>query len=1080
MHPAMRKIALATTVSAVAACAVAAPAVADWGQGNVISGAAKPTDASIAVAPLPGADALAVFADSLTDDVLWQRFDSDTGDWLATPGTVHTSNVRTANTALAAYTDGGAAKVRAVWRAGGLDASGDNTIMTSVYDVAGDTWSTAEPVGGVDNAWGESPKVTVGTGETYVAWNAEGSGSVRISRLLDDQSAWDTAALEPVSGLARNINVVVDSNGTATATWTVDGSPYVWVSRRASGDGESWSTPSHVAEPDTNAGFSDDAPRLVVAPNNVLTVAFTRVGRDGGNVVSRDIYATRYDPAAQSPAWTTPDRVSREGENSFSAVPAVDASGAVTLAWDASLGTHADGATGVLASRFDPSAQSPSWTTAEVIAEDAAQRPLSVTQVGTATMVTWRGSRGLVAVRRAASGTWSAPTVVDATGQSQVVAGTSSNSAMFLFGTQPYDDQGRSYAGAGARYLVDSGAAPGVPQGVTAVQDRDAINVQFSAPADLGYWGAATYRVAASPGNATCSSSTTSCTFTGLDAAQEYTFTVTATGPGGTSAASQPSNAVRPGGSTAPSGTKLWWGNWGYALNGLSMSTLSGTFGDTVVPGVSAWGTSADPAQGRVYFVDRDVPAVKWINADGTGQPDTLTTAHSPTDGLSLDTTTGTIYWTTGDAWSSTADSIARANTADPNDNGVLYDSTDPAVRTPAAVVADPANDRLYWANHADGTVGYGDLNNAGNTDVITVTGCPSGRDLTKAYSVAVDQATDSLYVAGEVSGGGYALLAARMDGSNCGVLATSASEILGLAVDTDQNRVYYAADSSLAYVSLATPGTSTPIFTSALVDYPGFPLLVGVPSGAVTLSSTGTETGSMLTCAVEWAADAPQLSMYRAPKDVTFSWRKDGAPLAGATGTTVEADAAGAYECAATGANASGEATERSSAITIAAPPAPDPAPAPAPAPAPTPPSVAPSAPAPALTANPLAPPAIAPAGDNRTRLTFRLKLSQAGRYTFILQQGTTPAPLSGRRGKRSRLARPEPPRVEFLAGSKIGDRTLTAPSSAPVMKGAKAGQDLIIVAFINGTPPSNLMLNAVAASRMGGLQGSLFPVAG
>lgn len=1079
MHPSLRKIALTTAASAVAACTIAAPAMADWGQAAVISGAAKPTDASIAVAPLPGADALAVFADALTNKVMWQRFDSATGDWLAAPDTVATSGVRTANPALAAYTDGGASKVRAVWRAGGLDAAIDNTIMTSVYDVTGDAWSTAEPVGGVNSAWGESPKVAVGAGQTYVAWNAEASGSVRISRLRDDQSAWDTATLEPVSGLARNINVVVDSSGTATATWTIDGSPYVWVSRRAPGDGQSWSTPSHVAEPDTNAGFSDDAPRLVAAPDGVVTVAFTRVGRDGGNVVSRDIYATRYDPAAQSPAWTTPDRVSRDGENSFSAVPAVDSSGAITLAWDASLGARADDATGVVASRFDPSAQTPSWSPAQVIAEDAAQRPLSVTQVGAATMVTWRGSRGLVTVRRAASGTWSAPTVVDATGQSQVVAGTSSSSAMFMYGTQPYDDQGRSYAGAGARYLVDSGAAPGIPQGVTAVQDRDAINVQFSPPTDLGYWGAATYRVTASPGNAACATSTTSCTFTGLDAAQEYTFTVTATGPGGTSTASQPSNALRPGGSTAPSGTKLWWGNWGYALNGLSTSTTSGTYGDTVVPGASAWGTAADPAQGRVYFVDRDVPAVKWINADGTGQPETLSTAHSPTDGLSLDTTTGTIYWTTGDAWSSSADSIARANTGDPDQNGVLYDSTDSAVRTPAAVVADPANDRLYWANYSDGTVGYGDLTTAGNTAVITLAGCPSGRDLTHAYSVAVDQAADSLYVAGEVSGGGYALLAARMDGSNCGVLATSASEILGLAVDTDQNRVYYAADSSLAYVSLATPGTSTPIFTSALVDYPGFPLLLGVPSGSVALSATGTEPGSTLTCTVEWAADAPQLSMYRAPKDVAFSWRKDGAPLAGATGTTIEAEGAGEYDCAATGANASGEATERSSAITIAAPPAPEPTPAPAPAPASAPQQAPAAAPAAPQTVSPLSPPAVAPAGDNRTRLTFRLKLSQTGRYTFILQEGTTPAPLSGRRAKRARVAKPGPPRVEFLAGSKIGGRTLAAASSAPVLQGAKAGQDLTIVALINGTPPANLMLNAIAASRQGGLQGSLFPVA-
>lgn len=165
---------------------------------------------------------------------------------------------------------------------------------------------------------------------------------------------------------------------------------------------------------------------------------------------------------------------------------------------------------------------------------------------------------------------------------------------------------------------------------------------------------------------------------------------------------------------------------------------------------------------------------------------------------------------------------------------------------------------------------------------------------------------------------------------------------------------------------------------------------------------------------------------------------------------------------------------------FTYSAPPAPEPPPAPAPSPSPeaAPQPAAPSAPAPAPTVNQVTPPAVAPAGDNRTRLTFRLKLSQTGRYTFILQEGATPAPLSSRRAKRARLAKPAPPRVEFLAGSKIGDRTLTAPSSAPVLRGAKAGQDLTVVALINGTPPANLMLNAVAVNRTGGLQGSLFPV--
>lgn len=1074
MNLSLRALATATLAAGAVLCTTT-PAFADWGPADItISGSAAPTNGSIAVAPLPGADALAVFSDAGTNAMLWQRFDGATDSWDNAPSTLAASSDPTSGTALATFTDSGNPRVRAVWRAGDFHVASGNTIMTSVFDPGAGTWTTASAVSGSGAAWGEAPTVATGGGETYVTWAGASSGadggSLRISRLMDDGTTWSDTTFAPVGGLARSINAVVDGNGNATVLWTVDGSPYVWVSHRGSGDAGAWSTPAHLAEPDTGAGFADTAPRLVVDSAGVVTAAFTRFDTENGTVVSRDIHATRYDPAAESPAWTIPVRVSRAGESSFEPVLAVDGSDAVTLAWDAALGAIADGSSGLLVSRFDPAVQSPAWTTPEVIYEGATSRPVRLTAVGTATMVTWRGGSSLMAMRRAASGAWSAPIVVNASGESPVVASTSSASAMFLYAMPPFDDPAWSYAGAGARFLDDSGSGPGVPQGVTASPDRNGVKVQYSPPGNLGYWGAATYRVTASPGGATCATATVSCTLTGLDANQEYTFTVVAEGPGGNSAASAPSSATRPGGPTAPSGTRLWWGNWGYSLNGLSTSTTSGAFGDTVVPGVSAWGLAADPARGRVYFVDIDAAEVKWINADGTGQVQTLTDAHGPREGLSLDTTTGKLYWSTS------TESIAWANSADPGENGELYASTDPAVRTPASVAVDPGGNRIYWANYADGTVGYGDLSVAGNANVITLSGCPS--QPTSAYGVAVDPGADSLYVATAMSGGGYAVLKTQMDGSNCAVLATSNAEILGLAVDAAQNRVYYAEDSAIEYVDLANPGASNAVITSALVDYPGYPMLFGVPTGTASLSASGTQTGATVTCAAEWAADAPGRGMYQAPRDTTISWERDDAPMPGATGTTLVAEAAGTYRCAATGVNAAGETTVRSSEITVAAPPAPAPAPAPvteAPAPA-APPTGSASGP----TVSTLSPPAATPAGDNRTRLTFRLRLSQTGRYTFILQKGTAPAPPAGRRAKRARVARPAPPRVEFLAGSRIGDRTLTAPSSAPVLRGATAGQDLTVVALISGTPPANLMLNAVAASRQGGLQGSLFPVAG
>jgi hypothetical protein len=93
---------------------------------------------------------------------------------------------------------------------------------------------------------------------------------------------------------------------------------------------------------------------------------------------------------------------------------------------------------------------------------------------------------------------------------------------------------------------------PGAPTHVTATARNRQATVSWTAPASLGTGTLTGYTATADPGGATCTTSTTSCTITGLANGTAYTFTVITRTTAGDSSASSASTAVTPAVPAAP------------------------------------------------------------------------------------------------------------------------------------------------------------------------------------------------------------------------------------------------------------------------------------------------------------------------------------------------------------------------------------------------------------------------------------------------------------------------------------------------------------------------------------------------
>ena len=173
--------------------------------------------------------------------------------------------------------------------------------------------------------------------------------------------------------------------------------------------------------------------------------------------------------------------------------------------------------------------------------------------------------------------------------------------------------------------------APGAPSQAAVTPGNASATVTWNPPASPGTFPIDGYVVNASPSGRSCTTSTTTCTVTGLTNGTEYTFTVTASSAAGTGLASAPSAPVTPRtipGSptavTATPGDSRATINWsapaddgGSRITGYRVTTIPTSDGCTVTTTTC---TLDGLTNGREYVV-----SVVATNAAGSSAPATAT-----------------------------------------------------------------------------------------------------------------------------------------------------------------------------------------------------------------------------------------------------------------------------------------------------------------------------------------------------------------------------------------------------------------------------------------------------------------------
>lgn len=185
-----------------------------------------------------------------------------------------------------------------------------------------------------------------------------------------------------------------------------------------------------------------------------------------------------------------------------------------------------------------------------------------------------------------------------------------------------------------------------------------------------------------------------------------------------------------------------------------------------------------DPANNALYWSNRISGTNNKIfkaNLDGTNEQifKSETEEFYFIDGLALDAANSKIYWTV------VRDIVKRINLDGTNEETLIF-----TTESPTAIVVDPSNEKLYWADKHYGHIRQSELD--GTNENIIITG------LDTPYDLAIDVSGGHIYWTDNSAG---KIQRANLDGSNVVDILVGLNNPKGIDLELIFNKIYWTED---------------------------------------------------------------------------------------------------------------------------------------------------------------------------------------------------------------------------------------------------------------------------------------------